>query len=160
MISSTSMISNYVPLELINSILSRLPVKALTRFLRVSKEWSALINSSNFIKKHLNHSIETNSNRTLILKENSCIRHHNQVGSPLLTPTMTSSASQPKFTSLYIIGKSWTVATASFALPFIIGMRKRKTSRFGIHWSGSAAAGLVQQNLDLRQKFYMEPFYM
>ena len=69
MISSTSMISNHVPLELINSILSRLPVNALIRFLCVSKEWTALINSSNFIKKHLNHSIETNSDRTLILKE-------------------------------------------------------------------------------------------
>ncbi|KAF3954337.1 hypothetical protein CMV_020302 [Castanea mollissima] len=69
MISSTSMISNYVPLDVIDRILLRLPVNALIRFLCVSKEWSALINSSNFIKKHLNHSIETNSDRTLILKE-------------------------------------------------------------------------------------------
>ena len=67
--TSPSMVSHYVPLELINSILPRLPVKALIRFLCVSKEWSALINSSNFIKKQLNHSIETNSDRTLILKE-------------------------------------------------------------------------------------------
>uniref|UniRef100_A0A7N2LHG5 F-box domain-containing protein n=1 Tax=Quercus lobata TaxID=97700 RepID=A0A7N2LHG5_QUELO len=69
MISSTSTISNYVPLDVIDRILLRLPVNALIRFLCVSKEWSALINSSNFIKKHLNHSIETNSDRTLILNE-------------------------------------------------------------------------------------------
>ncbi|KAK7817137.1 f-box protein cpr1 [Quercus suber] len=69
MISSTSTISNYVPLDVIDRILLRLPVNALIRFLCVSKEWSALINSSNFIKKHLDHSIETNSDRTLILKE-------------------------------------------------------------------------------------------
>ncbi|KAL4598675.1 hypothetical protein ACB092_11G075100 [Castanea dentata] len=96
------MISTHLPLELINSILSRLPVKALIRLLSVSQEWSALINSSNFIKKHLNYSIETNSDRTLILKEtfediaiwNPLIRKYRKLPSePIDKPSDTPSGS-------------------------------------------------------------------
>lgn len=58
-----------LPAELIDDILSRLPVKPLLRFQCVSKPWYALINRPDFIKKHLEHSIQTNKERTLIVKE-------------------------------------------------------------------------------------------
>ncbi|KAL4627135.1 hypothetical protein ACB092_05G146000 [Castanea dentata] len=60
---------SHLPQELVTNILARLLVKDLVRFLCVSKLWYALINDSDFIKMHLNHSIETNRDRTLILQE-------------------------------------------------------------------------------------------
>ncbi|PIM97035.1 hypothetical protein CDL12_30502 [Handroanthus impetiginosus] len=56
-----------VPLELIEDILRRLPVKSLKRFRAVAKSWCSLIDSENFIKLHLRQSLVTNSNRHLIL---------------------------------------------------------------------------------------------
>ena len=130
--TSPSMVSHYVPLELINSILPRLPVKALIRFLCVSKEWSALINSSNFIKKQLNHSIETNSDRTLILKET--IRNP-PLQSRFFSVPYYDNDQFGKVVQIYqplLIGTSWTSATAWFAFSFI-STKKRMTSQFGIH---------------------------
>ncbi|KAL0011332.1 hypothetical protein SO802_006440 [Lithocarpus litseifolius] len=65
------MLRSHIPVEIITKILSCLPVKPLVRFLCVSKQWYAVITSSHFIKMHLNRSIETNRERTLILKEDN-----------------------------------------------------------------------------------------
>ncbi|XP_075665964.1 F-box protein CPR1-like [Castanea sativa] len=63
-----------LPLDIINDILSRLPVKSLVRFLCVSNRWYILINGQAFIKLHLYRSIESNTDRTLIVQEqNACI---------------------------------------------------------------------------------------
>nr|XP_023924673.1 F-box protein CPR1-like [Quercus suber] len=43
--------------------------KFLSRYLCVSKQWYALIHSHAFIKLHLHHSIESNTDRTLILHQ-------------------------------------------------------------------------------------------
>ncbi|GER49773.1 F-box and associated interaction domains-containing protein [Striga asiatica] len=59
-----------VPPEIITIILSRLPVKSLLRFRRVSKPWRSLIDCRDFIKLHLRLSAETNSNRALIVRSN------------------------------------------------------------------------------------------
>ncbi|XP_059646514.1 F-box protein CPR1-like [Cornus florida] len=56
--------------DVIADILSRLPVKPLLRFRCVSKSWCALIDSQHFIRSHLNRSIETNTNRSIIYMEN------------------------------------------------------------------------------------------
>ncbi|XP_059441694.1 F-box protein CPR1-like [Corylus avellana] len=58
-----------IPEELIDDILSQLRVKPLLRFQCVSKSWNALIRRPDFIKKHLDRSIQTNKERTLIVKE-------------------------------------------------------------------------------------------
>ena len=58
---------SHIPPELITNILSHLPVKSLARFLCVSRQWYVLISDSGFIKKHLNRSVETNRDRTIIL---------------------------------------------------------------------------------------------
>ncbi|XP_057479171.1 F-box protein CPR1-like [Actinidia eriantha] len=60
---------SHLPEELAADILSRLPVKSLLRFKLVSPTWRALIESSDFIKSHLNRSIATKSNLFLIVKE-------------------------------------------------------------------------------------------
>ncbi|XP_059646515.1 F-box protein CPR1-like [Cornus florida] len=55
-----------LPMDVTADILSRLPVKSLLRFRCASKPWCALIDSPDFIKSHLNRSIETNTNRSII----------------------------------------------------------------------------------------------
>ena len=55
-----------VSVELTREILSRLPVKALVRFLCLSKSWCTLIKASDFMKMQLKHSMETNRDRTII----------------------------------------------------------------------------------------------
>ncbi|GFQ06023.1 F-box protein cpr30 [Phtheirospermum japonicum] len=57
-----------IPPEIITVILVRLPVKSLLRFRCVSKSWRSLIDGDYFVKLHLRHSAETNSNRTLIME--------------------------------------------------------------------------------------------
>ncbi|XP_059627577.1 F-box protein CPR1-like [Cornus florida] len=54
-----------------DDILSRLPVKDLLRFRCVSKRWCALIDSPRFIKLQLNRSIETGTNLSLIVRDDS-----------------------------------------------------------------------------------------
>ena len=83
--ASSMMSRSHIPVEIITDILSCLPVKPLVRFLYVSKQWYAVITSSHFIKMHLNRSIETNRERTLILKEDN-----------LLPPTHYFSVDFPK----------------------------------------------------------------
>ncbi|XP_059645948.1 F-box protein CPR1-like [Cornus florida] len=58
-----------LPMEVTADILSRLPVKPLLRFRSVSKLWCSLIDSPVFIKSHLNRSIETNDNLSIILRD-------------------------------------------------------------------------------------------
>ncbi|XP_059645943.1 F-box protein CPR1-like [Cornus florida] len=57
-----------LPVEVTADILSRLPVKPLLRFRCVSKPWCALIDSHGFMKSHLNRSIKTNTNRSIIFR--------------------------------------------------------------------------------------------
>ncbi|KAL1567790.1 F-box protein CPR1-like [Salvia divinorum] len=54
-------------LDLVEEILCRLPVKSLKRFRAVAKTWGNLIDSENFIKKHLRQSLITTSHRYLFL---------------------------------------------------------------------------------------------
>ncbi|GKV15035.1 hypothetical protein SLEP1_g25836 [Rubroshorea leprosula] len=56
-------------LDLIVDILSRLPVKDLLRFRCVSKTFRSLIDSSDFVKLHLNRSVTSHINQTLILSK-------------------------------------------------------------------------------------------
>ncbi|XP_059645935.1 F-box protein CPR1-like [Cornus florida] len=58
-----------LPADVIVDILSRLPVKPLLKFRFVSKPWCALIDSPSFIKSHLNRSIETKTNRSIICRD-------------------------------------------------------------------------------------------
>ncbi|PON91381.1 F-box domain containing protein [Trema orientale] len=55
-----------LPWDEIVNILSRLPVKDLLRYRCVSKPWCSLIDSPDFIKMHLDHSMETDSHLSLI----------------------------------------------------------------------------------------------
>lgn len=60
-----------LPWEMTAEILCRLPVKDLFRYRCVAKLWRSLIDGQDFMKKHLNHSLETNSNHGLILRNRS-----------------------------------------------------------------------------------------
>ncbi|XP_059436432.1 F-box protein CPR1-like [Corylus avellana] len=68
--------TNILPQELITEILSLLLVKPLLRFQCVSKAWFVVINDPDFIKMHLNRSIETNRERALIADANNAILPH------------------------------------------------------------------------------------
>lgn len=57
-----------LPLEIIVNVLSRLTVKDLLRLRSVCRAWRSLIDSPNFIKLHLSHSMETATNLGLVLK--------------------------------------------------------------------------------------------
>ncbi|KAK9068223.1 hypothetical protein SSX86_012334 [Deinandra increscens subsp. villosa] len=52
MTSSSSEATSYVPFEIQEQIIKRLPVKSLVRFRSVSKQWKSLIESSDFIIDH------------------------------------------------------------------------------------------------------------
>ncbi|XP_048491237.1 F-box protein CPR1-like [Beta vulgaris subsp. vulgaris] len=56
-----------LPLDLLHKIFLLLPYKFLLRLKCVSKSWYHVINSPDFIKLHLSHSLKSNSNKTLIL---------------------------------------------------------------------------------------------
>lgn len=56
-----------LPPDIMMDILSRLPGKSLLRFKCVSKPFCSLIDSPELIKLHLNRSMETKSNLSLIL---------------------------------------------------------------------------------------------
>ncbi|XP_021750196.1 F-box/kelch-repeat protein At3g23880-like [Chenopodium quinoa] len=59
-----------LPMELITSILTRLPAKSLARFKCVSKDWNSLLKTSHFLKLYLAQSLSSN-NRLLILNYGS-----------------------------------------------------------------------------------------
>jgi F-box interacting protein len=63
-----------LPQELITEVLSLLLVKPLLRFQCVSKAWFVVINDPDFIRMHLNRSIETNRERALIADVNNRIQ--------------------------------------------------------------------------------------
>ncbi|KAL6554256.1 hypothetical protein OROMI_019929 [Orobanche minor] len=54
-------LSLYFPEDIVEDILSRLPVEALLRFRCVSKSWYSLIGSKRFIKRHLERSTKNRS---------------------------------------------------------------------------------------------------
>ncbi|CAN1844481.1 F-box protein CPR1 [Linum perenne] len=57
--------SDHIPIEIITNILERITgVKGLVRWRRVSKEWLALIDSDDFIQRHLQRSSESSSSTT------------------------------------------------------------------------------------------------
>ncbi|KAE7995274.1 hypothetical protein FH972_000092 [Carpinus fangiana] len=56
------------PSDVITDILCQLPVKTLLRFRCASRRWCSQIGSPDFIKIHLSHSLATNSNLSLLLK--------------------------------------------------------------------------------------------
>lgn len=55
-----------IPSDIITEILSRLPVKPILRFRCVSKSWCSIIDSDDFIQRHLRQSITTYSNHSII----------------------------------------------------------------------------------------------
>ncbi len=61
------MASSHLPQEVVEDILSRLPVKSLKRFKCLNKSWCALIQSPTFIAQHLHHSSQSN-NACLLVK--------------------------------------------------------------------------------------------
>ncbi|CAL1406531.1 unnamed protein product [Linum trigynum] len=60
--------SQSIPPELIADILCRLPTRTLARSRCVSKQWREIIDDFHFTKRHLQHSIHTNSNRRLFIQ--------------------------------------------------------------------------------------------
>ncbi|KAJ0082324.1 hypothetical protein Patl1_09779 [Pistacia atlantica] len=57
-----------IPPDIITDILCKQPVKSLLRFRAISKACCSLIDGQDFVKMHLNHSLQTKSNLSLILK--------------------------------------------------------------------------------------------
>ncbi|XWS19308.1 hypothetical protein CRYUN_Cryun31cG0004400 [Craigia yunnanensis] len=57
-----------LPMDLITDTLYRLPVKTLVRFKSLSKPCCSLIDHPDFVRAHLNRSIQTRSNLNIILK--------------------------------------------------------------------------------------------
>ncbi|XP_074272291.1 F-box protein CPR1-like [Silene latifolia] len=65
--SSTTMAEKTLPFDIITEILSRLPVKPLTRFKSVSKSWNSLINSPIFIKLHFSKTLISDNYPNMII---------------------------------------------------------------------------------------------
>ncbi|XP_012833493.1 PREDICTED: F-box/kelch-repeat protein At3g23880-like [Erythranthe guttata] len=61
----------FIPLEIIEIILSKSSVKSLLRFKTVCKSWNILISDSVFIKNHLHQSKTSNLHQNLFLLRNS-----------------------------------------------------------------------------------------
>ncbi|OMO64709.1 hypothetical protein COLO4_31895 [Corchorus olitorius] len=81
-----------LPLDLIATILSRLPVKYLLCFRCVSKLWRSLIDDPDFINLHLRHSLKYHTNHTLILKnsdlhvaDTACLGPFTKLEHPLMS---------------------------------------------------------------------------
>ncbi|GMN36503.1 hypothetical protein TIFTF001_006097 [Ficus carica] len=58
-----------LPWDIIVNILCRLSVKDLLRYRSVSKPWRSLIDGPDFIKMHLNNSMETSSNLGIVIRD-------------------------------------------------------------------------------------------
>ncbi|KAM7497594.1 hypothetical protein LguiA_022008 [Lonicera macranthoides] len=58
---------DYIPPELLIDILTRLPVKTLLQYTRVSKSWHSLITSPSFITTHLNNQRNLNNQTPFLL---------------------------------------------------------------------------------------------
>nr|POE88526.1 f-box protein cpr30 [Quercus suber] len=84
-----------LPPEIINEILSRLPVKSLLRFLCVSMQWYARIKNQVFIKLHRQRSIEDNRDRTLILEQIARVCH--VISSPSISSLRITSTTPSHF---------------------------------------------------------------
>ncbi|KAK0596530.1 hypothetical protein LWI29_016521 [Acer saccharum] len=57
-----------VPLDVVTDMFYRLPVKTLLRFRCLSKVFCSLIDSPDFVKLHLNHTVSTKTHLVLVLK--------------------------------------------------------------------------------------------
>ncbi|KAK9160751.1 hypothetical protein Syun_007092 [Stephania yunnanensis] len=68
-----------LPQEIIEGILSRLPVKSLLRFRCVSKSWHKLIADPNFIKIHLNQANLNNNIKIMLKSDFICSVDNNEV---------------------------------------------------------------------------------
>ena len=62
-------LSERVPYDVVIDILSRLPVKSLIRFRRVSKSWYSVITDPFFINKHFNLNLNLNKAKSLSNKQ-------------------------------------------------------------------------------------------
>ncbi|KAK9160081.1 hypothetical protein Syun_006422 [Stephania yunnanensis] len=69
--SSSEKTSEYLPLDLLQEILFRSPVKSLARLKHVSKSWYTLITDPNFIYLHLNRSLQHNKFSFFISNSNN-----------------------------------------------------------------------------------------
>ncbi|GMN36501.1 hypothetical protein TIFTF001_006057 [Ficus carica] len=58
-----------LPWDITVNILCRLPVKDLLRYRSVSKPWRSLIDGPDFIKMHLNNSMEMSSNLGIVIRD-------------------------------------------------------------------------------------------
>lgn len=63
--------TSHISDDLVNNILLRLPVKHLLRCRCVSKPWCSLIDSSMFVKKHLQRTIECSPDSSLVCESDS-----------------------------------------------------------------------------------------
>ncbi|XP_026436293.1 F-box/kelch-repeat protein At3g06240-like [Papaver somniferum] len=61
--------SSFLPEEIIENILTRLPVKSISRFKCVSKNWYHFFQNPNFIKNHLNHAIQMKKFNILVTNQ-------------------------------------------------------------------------------------------
>ncbi|XP_027119956.1 F-box/kelch-repeat protein At3g23880 isoform X1 [Coffea arabica] len=108
-------INNNIPDELIFEILSRLPVKSLLRFRCVSKSWLSLISSSEFIKAHLEKSLnEHDYNRHKLLFISDRIFKNCS-----LNPALNASKTPSTETSANIVDNPMRFNRGS--LPYIVG---------------------------------------
>ena len=68
-VSSKRTMKSHIPIDLIADILCRLPVKSVVRFLCVSKSWAELIKGLGFINTHLQRSINSDRDCTIIIDQ-------------------------------------------------------------------------------------------
>ncbi|CAA2963841.1 F-box CPR30-like [Olea europaea subsp. europaea] len=57
---------SYIPQDLVEEVLSRLPVRSILRFTCVSKQWRTINDSPYFIKIHMDRSIKMGSSVVVI----------------------------------------------------------------------------------------------